>query len=240
MLIPACTVFIFVILRTGVHDPTSTYARRGSGRVLIVSNSESDEKRFMTLQVLVRGIPYREGRPRGGQPKLGIIFRGTGIRITDAERDLYHPDVIVRFQPKAWADRAYSAAWAEEDWTDYILNSGECNVRENYLLFHDNLDSQTTPEFRAALQRNGVKGYSHALLAGNTDGLQPVDGGVGALLKHEQEEVFDEWLENDDNWNEWSGARIPASRKRGLLTQFYGVAWERVCRSFPFPKVSVC
>ena len=65
-------------------------------------------------------------------------------------------------------------------------------------------------------------------------------GGVGALLKHEQEEVFDEWLENDDNWNEWSGARSPASRKRGLLTQFYGVAWERVCRSFPFPKVSVC
>ena len=118
---------------------------------MIVSNSESDEKRFMTLQVLVRGIPYREGRPRGGQPKLGIIFRGTGIRITDAERDLYHPDVIVRFQPKAWADRAYSAAWAEEDWADYILNSGECNVRENYLLFHDNLDSQTTPEFRAAL-----------------------------------------------------------------------------------------
>ena len=34
-----------------------------------------------------------------------------------------------------------------------------------------------------------MRGYSHALLAGNTDGLQPVDGGVGALLKREQEEV---------------------------------------------------
>ena len=56
------------------------------------------------------------------------------------------------------------------------MNSSECNVRENYLVFHDNLDSQTAPEFRAALKRNGVKGYSHALLAGNTDGLMPVDG----------------------------------------------------------------
>ena len=66
------------------------------------------------------------------------------------------------------------------------------------------------------------------------------DGGVGALLKHEHEEVFDEWLENVDNWKEWSGSRIPAWRKRGLLTLWFGVAWERVCRSFPFPKVSVC
>jgi len=104
----------------------------------------------------------------------------------------------------------------------------------------DNLHSQTTPDFRAALKRNGVKGYSHALLAGNTDGLQPVDGGVGALLKAEQEEVFDEWLENDNNWKEWTGTRMKASRKRAVLTQLYGVAWERVCRAFPFPKVTAC
>jgi hypothetical protein len=193
----------------------------------------------MTLQVFVRGIPYREGRPRGGQPKLGIIFRGTGIRISDAERDQYHPDVIVRWQPKAWADQAYSNVWAEEDWTDYILNSGECKEDQSYLLFHDNLHSQTTSDFKAALKSNGVKGYSHALLAGNTDGLQPVDGGVGALLKAEQEEVFDEWLENADNWKEWTSTRMKASRKRAVLTQLYGVAWERVCRAFPFPKVSV-
>lgn len=120
-----------------------------------------------------------------------------------------------------------------------ILNSGECKEDQSYLLFHDNLHSQTTSDFKAALKSNGVKGYSHALLAGNTDGLQPVDGGVGALLKAEQEEVFDEWLENADNWKEWTSTRMKASRKRAVLTQLYGVAWERVCRAFPFPKVSV-
>ena len=120
------------------------------------------------------------------------------------------------------------------------MNSGECKEDQSYLLFHDNLHSQTTSDFKAALKSNGVKGYSHALLAGNTDGLQPVDGGVGALLKAEQEEVFDEWLENADNWKEWTSTRMKAPRKRAVLTQLYGVAWERVCRAFPFPKVSVC
>ena len=144
----------------------------------IVSNSESDEKRFATAQVLCRASPPREGRPRFGQPKLGLIFRGTGMRISDTERRQYHPDVIVRFQPKAWADRPYSIAWAQEDLSDYIINSGECDVKQEYLLFHDNLDSQTTPEFRAALRCGEMKGNAHALLAGNTDCIQPVDGGT--------------------------------------------------------------
>jgi len=227
---------------TGLHDPSSTYARKGSGRVLIVSNSEADGKRLGTVQAFIRGIPYRHGRPRGGQPKLGMIFRGTGMRITQTERDQYHSDVIVRFQRKAWADRDYSLAWAEEDWTSYILNSGECDATKHFVLFHDNLDSQTTPQFRAALRSNGVKGHSHALLAGNTDGIQPVDGGVGALLKVEAEAVFDEWCEVADNWKEWSESKMPAWRKRAALTQWYGVAWERVCLAFPFEKVtlSVC
>ena len=123
-------------------------------------------------------IRYRKERPRGGQPKLGFIFRGTGIRISATERAQYHPDVIVRFQPKAWADRTYPLAWAQEDWSDYILNSGECDVTQEFLLFHDNLDSQTAPEFRAALRCGAVKGNAHALLAGNTDCIQPVDGGT--------------------------------------------------------------
>ena len=42
--------------------------------------------------------------------------------------------------------------------------------------------------------------------------IRTCNAGVCALLKREQEEVFvklDVWLENDDNWKEWSGARIP-------------------------------
>lgn len=88
----------------GIHDPSTTYERKGAVRVLIKSNNDSDDKRFCTLQVLCRNIAYRQGRARGGQPKLGMTFRGTGIRISAEERQSYHPDVIVRFQKKAWAD----------------------------------------------------------------------------------------------------------------------------------------
>ena len=31
-----------------------------------------------------------------------VLFRGKGIRIPEAERAAWHPDVIVIFQPKEW------------------------------------------------------------------------------------------------------------------------------------------
>jgi hypothetical protein len=166
-----------------------------------------------------------------------MIFRGTGIRIKQSEYDQYHPDVTVRFQPKAWADRNFCVTWAEEDFCDYILESGECDATKEFLLSHDNLDGQVQPEWKAALRSRGVKGNAHSLLAGNTDGIQVVDGGVGASIKREEEEVFDEWCETPTNWAEWSSGRMSASRKRVLFTMWYGEAWDRVCKVFNFCKV---
>jgi hypothetical protein len=66
----------------------------------IASNESADNHRECTLQVLIRCIPYRVGVPRGGQPKLSIIFRGKGGSFFDKERELYHKDVLVSFQKK--------------------------------------------------------------------------------------------------------------------------------------------
>ena len=60
---------------------------------------------------------------------------------------------------------------------------------------------------------------------------------MGALLKKHQLDVFDEWLEEDGNWEEWSGATISAGRKRVLLAKWLGEAWNRVCKVFPFVAV---
>ena len=57
-------------------------------------------KRNIGYGQLIRCIPYRPGRPRGGQPKLSIIFRGLGGSHYDEERKLYHKDVLVTFQKK--------------------------------------------------------------------------------------------------------------------------------------------
>ena len=84
----------------GFHAPTTTYANTNAKRVDIASNESADNHRECTLQVLIRCIPYRVGVPRGGQPKLSLIFRGKGGSFFDKERELYHKDVLVSFQKK--------------------------------------------------------------------------------------------------------------------------------------------
>ena len=72
---------------------------------------------------------------------------------------------------------------------------------------------------------------------GNTDEIQVVDAGVGALLKRKAEGIQTDWMAEDGNWEEWTGATLSASRKRILLTHWYGEAWEQVCDSFNFALV---
>ena len=73
----------------------------------------------------------------------------------------------------------------------------------------------------------------------NTDELQPVDRGVGAALKRECLEVQDEWLRIPANSAEWKTGRMPAPRRRILLTHWYAEAWERMLKKFDVVKVCV-
>jgi hypothetical protein len=75
-------------------DPKSTYDTRGVDRVAIQGNGDDDSKRLGTLQILVRNW-FRPDLKRCGQPPLTMIFRGKGLRISEAERRAYHPDVVV-------------------------------------------------------------------------------------------------------------------------------------------------
>ena len=63
-------------------------------------------KRQCTLQVCFR--------PVGKQPKLAIIFRGKGKRISTQEKETWHKGVDVYFQENAWADTDFSVAWAKK------------------------------------------------------------------------------------------------------------------------------
>ena len=72
------------------------------------------------------------------------------------------------------------------------------------------------------------------LWTGCTDEIQVVDAGFGALVKRHTEDVQMEWLQNDDNFKEWTGKNLSASRKRVLSTLWYGEGYERACcRSLP-------
>ena len=57
------------------------------------------EKRQCTLQICFRS--------EGKQPRISVIFRGLGKRISAVEKASWHPDVDVYFQKNAWADTEF-------------------------------------------------------------------------------------------------------------------------------------
>ena len=63
------------------------------------------DNRQCTLQICFR--------PTGKQPRVAIIFNGKGKRISEDEKNAWHPDVDVYFQENAWADTAFSVEWVK-------------------------------------------------------------------------------------------------------------------------------
>lgn len=198
-----------------VIDLDDTYEERGADRVWIRQNAAGMDKRFCTLQLCFR--------PGYDQMKPTIIFRGQGQRITQVEKRLWDPRVTVMWQPKAWADREFSNAWAREHLCPTIATQ---NPGEECIAFCDNLDSQITKEFLNTLK--SVSCFRFLLPPDATEYTQPVDQGLGRNLKVIIQAIFEEWLELEDNLDKWEHGKIAAFEKRILITQFVGEAWERM------------
>lgn len=197
-----------------------------------IGNEGVSTNREATLQILIFGRKD-PSKPRCGQPKLTLCFAGTGKRISKDEKAQYHPGVFVQFQRRAWYDQQLCMRWAAEVAPFLMSDSADC------LVFCDNLSGQTTKEFAACLKTK-CNAAVHCYVAGQTDEISGIDAGFGALVKTEFQEVLDEWIsdpERPQNWEEWSSARIPASRKRVLMTHWYADAYDRACAKFDFVRV---
>ena len=72
---------------------------------------------------------------------------------------------------------------------------------------------------------------------GNTDDIQVVDAGMGALLKRFADQIQQDWMAEDANFEEWTPTTLLAGRKRILMTHQYGEAWGKVCDRFDFVGV---
>ena len=105
-----------------VNDCEDTLEEKGADRVTINQNGPALGKRQATGQVCFR--PEVPELPEGGdkvayekhlmeQPPPCLIFRGTGGRITQAEKNAYPDVLVVLWQPKAWVDRPTAMAWVE-------------------------------------------------------------------------------------------------------------------------------
>ena len=109
--------------------------------------------------------PSMFSSPEGVQPKLAIIFRGTGKRILEDEKKAWHPDVDVYFQQNAWADTTFSVEWSNRTLKPITKNE-DC-----FALFCDNLTAQVSEDFKKSVSDiNGICWYG---LPKATDLWQP-------------------------------------------------------------------
>ena len=65
-----------------------------------------------------------------------------------------------------------------------------------------------------------------------TDKCQPVDQGVGNLIKELMGKELDKYLEKEDNLNKWQSS-LSAGERRILITQWLAEAWQTRSTNYP-------
>jgi hypothetical protein len=128
------------------------------------------------------------------------------------------------FQKKAWADRKFIIDHTTNHLCPFIRANLPPELEKVY--FCDNLDSQLQHSFVYALK--SVNCFRWLLPVKSTSEAQPVDAGLGRLVKMLISQEFEVWLEHEDNLEIWKNGKLSASEKQILITKFMGAAWEKV------------
>ena len=126
----------------------------------------------------------------------------------------------IKFQgmDKSWADIKFSLEWIQN-----TLKAGNFSEnRKEFVLFCDNLSSHISEEFvEAGKSINGIAWFS---VSGASNVWQPVDCGIGRILKQLVSRIQEECLEHDDNIDWWLGnseQRLDAKRRLILITHWF-------------------
>ena len=126
------------------------------------------------------------------------------------------------WQPKAWVDREVAKEWVEDVIEPFIeaeRKAGVATTDTRYLLFQDNLDAQKTEGYVSLLKAANVD--DHKLPPNETDQVQPIDRGLGRLIKQYIGQSMDEWLDDEDNATKWEENQLTAGDRRVLLANWY-------------------
>ena len=145
------------------------------------------EKRQCTLQIFFS--------LSGKQPKVAIIFRGSGKRISEVEKASWHPQIYVFFQKCTWADTNFCC--------DLVERNLKPSVDERFVLFCDNIGGQISDEFKKSV--SDIGGIYWFGVKGATDIWQPVDAGYAERFKSMAKQAQYDWLDSDDNAEKWYG-----------------------------------
>ena len=76
--------------------------------------------------------------------RSGIVFRGTGKRISQAEKASCPPGVDVESQGCAWVDNDYCNRWVDKTFKAAVTGGSAVKPAEQSIVFANNLHGQTT------------------------------------------------------------------------------------------------
>ena len=174
------------------------------------------DKRQCSLQVMFRS--------EGVQPRLAIIFRGTGARITDDEKLPWHSDIDVFFQPNGWMDTKVCLLWTEKTLKSFV----EKEHLDQFVLLLDNLNAHCSDEFKASVsQLQGLVWYG---LPGSTNLWHPVDARYAQVLKALIGIEHRDWLDRESNSDRWFNNEnlFSAKERQIIITEWAGEAWKKL------------
>eukprot|EP01032_Pedospumella_encystans_P012576 gene12576-14542_t len=121
-------------------------------------------------------------------------------------------------------------AWIEKTLKPHLEERATLEGRRpSTLLFCDNLDSQVQAPFLERLRELAMS--RNLLVAGETEALQAIDAGIGAVLKMLLGMIQDEWLDCPGNLDAWEGyvnaeLKLTARMRRVLITHWVSKAWR--------------
>ena len=134
-----------------------------------------------------------------------LIFRGTGQRITQQEKQQYDHRVVVHFQENAWCDENAFLFWARHVWRR--------DVQTRKLLIIDSHRAQLTDRARACLDTE-CNTTLVPIGGGLTSSLQPLDIAFNKPFKTRIDDLFKEHL--TAHLDEYANGTVPAKRRRIL------------------------
>ena len=151
-----------------------------------------------------------------------IIFRGKGLRISQAEKTKYDRRVRVQFQENAWCDEDQMLHWVNHIWKCPFSP----NAEKAKLLIADVHKAQKTVKIIKALEV--CKTTVVLVPPGCTSLVQPLDV-VNAKFKQTIDHLQTEHMQQ--NLEHYVNNSFSASQRRVLITGWVGVAWTEVCQN---------
>lgn len=172
-----------------MNGQSETWSPEGSKHVAIAKPYSGLGKRQCTIQPTIGAC--------GKLMLCAIIFLRAGKRIPKMEK-VYDTTFAWIFSCRnAWAESEVCMSWAKNCFCDSLTQGRDGVCAEESLLTLDSLEEQKRGTFKADMNKCNSPSWFYP--GGCQDALQPIDAGLGVLIKGEFGEELDLWLESRDN-----------------------------------------